>query len=313
MFLGACAVYVTTLYPSVPGGDAGELIAVASRLEVAHPPGYPLYTLLDPLPPGTLLLTRGDLVTNAVRYLQVCEGVRPDVVVLDQELMTKPWYVERARREVPAVRFPGPVYDPNRPPGFSMRSFVAANEAAFPIAVYPEWKSGDRSVESVYELWPMGLALRVAPLASPPSLQAWERDSDAGLQTLDRHAWPPLDAYPAGTWEHVVLDDVWQAHHRRGWWLLTKALANGGDARLLADARATLEAAERARPDAPWFVYRNLGIVYERLAVAAPELRERQIASWRRYLELAPPDDAGRAAIANAVEQLDGRRGADRR
>jgi uncharacterized membrane protein len=46
----ACvAVYTWTLYPSVPGGDAGELVAVAARLEVAHPPGYPLYTVLAKL------------------------------------------------------------------------------------------------------------------------------------------------------------------------------------------------------------------------------------------------------------------------
>ncbi|CAG2198436.1 Transmembrane protein 260 [Mytilus edulis] len=39
-------LYVATLYPSVPGGDSGELIAAAYELGVAHPPGYPLFTLL---------------------------------------------------------------------------------------------------------------------------------------------------------------------------------------------------------------------------------------------------------------------------
>ena len=42
-------VYVTTLYPSVPGGDSGELIVAASELGVAHPPGYPTFTLLGKL------------------------------------------------------------------------------------------------------------------------------------------------------------------------------------------------------------------------------------------------------------------------
>ena len=36
------AVYFKTLYPHVPGGDSGELIAAAYQLGVAHPPGYPL-------------------------------------------------------------------------------------------------------------------------------------------------------------------------------------------------------------------------------------------------------------------------------
>jgi len=43
------AVYMKTLYPHVPGGDAGELIAAAHQLGVAHPPGYPLFILYEKL------------------------------------------------------------------------------------------------------------------------------------------------------------------------------------------------------------------------------------------------------------------------
>src|SRR5437762_3277993 len=52
------AVYVRTLAPTVAGGDSGELITAAYTLGVAHPPGYPLYTLLAKLftliPIGTI-------------------------------------------------------------------------------------------------------------------------------------------------------------------------------------------------------------------------------------------------------------------
>jgi hypothetical protein len=41
-----CVAYVVTLHPGLPAGDSGELIAVAATGGVAHPPGYPLYTLL---------------------------------------------------------------------------------------------------------------------------------------------------------------------------------------------------------------------------------------------------------------------------
>lgn len=40
------SVYTRTLYPSIAGGDSGELVAEACHLGVAHPPGYPLYTML---------------------------------------------------------------------------------------------------------------------------------------------------------------------------------------------------------------------------------------------------------------------------
>lgn len=42
----AFLVYLVTACPTVYFGDSGELIAAAESLGVAHPPGYPLYTLL---------------------------------------------------------------------------------------------------------------------------------------------------------------------------------------------------------------------------------------------------------------------------
>ncbi|EGD78311.1 hypothetical protein PTSG_09378 [Salpingoeca rosetta] len=46
LFCVQLGVFASTLYPSIPGGDSGELVSVACELGVAHPPGYPLYTLL---------------------------------------------------------------------------------------------------------------------------------------------------------------------------------------------------------------------------------------------------------------------------
>lgn len=44
--LATFAVYACTAYPSVSGGDSGELIVAACNFGVAHPPGYPTFTLL---------------------------------------------------------------------------------------------------------------------------------------------------------------------------------------------------------------------------------------------------------------------------
>lgn len=49
VFTCVFAVYIRTLHPSLPGGDSGELITAAYELGVAHPPGYPLFTLLAKL------------------------------------------------------------------------------------------------------------------------------------------------------------------------------------------------------------------------------------------------------------------------
>ena len=57
-FIISLAVYTKTLMPSIPGGDSGELVAESCELGTAHPPGYPLYTLvvhlLTYIPYGTM-------------------------------------------------------------------------------------------------------------------------------------------------------------------------------------------------------------------------------------------------------------------
>ena len=45
-FLASAGLYIRTSFAGLPGGDAGELIAEACQLGVAHPPGYPLFTYL---------------------------------------------------------------------------------------------------------------------------------------------------------------------------------------------------------------------------------------------------------------------------
>jgi hypothetical protein len=80
--LAALAVYLRTLAPTVVGGDSGELVAVAATLGVAHPPGYPLYTLLahafTRLPFGEVALRVNLLsaVCGALAAGLVCRAVR---------------------------------------------------------------------------------------------------------------------------------------------------------------------------------------------------------------------------------------------
>jgi len=50
---------------------------------------------LEKLPNDALLIVKGDVITNSVRYLQRCEGYRPDVQHLDQSMMTYEWFVKK--------------------------------------------------------------------------------------------------------------------------------------------------------------------------------------------------------------------------
>lgn len=49
LFFAVFGVYLFMLCPTVPAGDSGELITAAASGGIAHPPGYPLYTMLGRL------------------------------------------------------------------------------------------------------------------------------------------------------------------------------------------------------------------------------------------------------------------------
>lgn len=42
--------------------------------------------VLASVPTDSIILTRGDLPGNSLRYLHYCQGVRPDVRLVDQEV-----------------------------------------------------------------------------------------------------------------------------------------------------------------------------------------------------------------------------------
>ncbi len=59
--------------------------------------------VLASLPPNAVLFTQGDLFHNGLAYLTLVEGERPDVTVVDQELLTMGWYVREVRRRHPGL------------------------------------------------------------------------------------------------------------------------------------------------------------------------------------------------------------------
>ncbi|MFC1727233.1 protein O-mannosyl-transferase family [Patescibacteria group bacterium] len=73
VFFGAFYVFFQS--PGVSGGDAGDLVAAAAVRGVAHPPGYPLYTLLGwlltKLPIGSTVAFRVGLLSSIPAGLSV--------------------------------------------------------------------------------------------------------------------------------------------------------------------------------------------------------------------------------------------------
>jgi hypothetical protein len=58
---------------------------------------------LIPLPQNTILVTRNDAQTFSLWYAQTL-GVREDIIIIDERLLTYPWYQEELRRRHPHLQ-----------------------------------------------------------------------------------------------------------------------------------------------------------------------------------------------------------------
>jgi hypothetical protein len=77
LFLGSLILYLLTMAPTVTFVDSGELIVTARNLGVAHPPGFPLYTLISHL---ATLLPFGN-VAQRVHFISALCGALTVLVV----------------------------------------------------------------------------------------------------------------------------------------------------------------------------------------------------------------------------------------
>ena len=74
------ALYVWALAPGLPAGDSGELITVAATGGVAHPPGYPLFTMLAGL--WLHVLPLGNAAWRLNLFSAVCTAAAAGVLAL---------------------------------------------------------------------------------------------------------------------------------------------------------------------------------------------------------------------------------------
>ena len=149
--------------------------------------------MLNSLPGDAIVVSEGDDFTNPLRYVQMCENVRPDVVILDRQLLKSVWYVPAARRAYPQVEFPGLFYSWFDVFGaFSLKDFFDANLRSRPVfldyvTLLPSAdrvKSDDSWLEK-YELLPHGYFFEVVPQGGsydPEALMRLHRIAKAGFE-----------------------------------------------------------------------------------------------------------------------------------
>lgn len=256
--------------------------------------------LFRPLPQGALVWSKGDLVTNVMRYLQQCEEQRPDVRLLDRELSRKPWMNRLVNYRFPDVSVPGIFYGP-RTGGYDARQFFDANVNRFKIFITLDADifETDRSWDKDYAMRPIGAFREVVPKQTAFEPRNYVQESEKMLPVFNLSL---LERYPVGSWENVVLKDYWTIRLSRANFLIGYAISHGNDRFMLEAGAVALEDLISRQPYPDRFLFKRLGLAYSKLAVYDPAYKDKMKASWQRYLESNPPSsDPDLVEIRKAV------------
>ena len=285
--------------------------------------------ILAPLPNNSIVLTKGDIMINSARYVQELDGVRRDVRLVDQEMLTYPWCVDSLRRVYSDITFPGSNYFPHRRGSFDIAKFLLANRKRR-IFLAHGFKDGDSSWQGRYTAVPFGLIHEVVSERSRQdrSLKALKRYlksqkgsvplpvSEGGVMHL-----PEDGKYAAHTWEQVVKHDYWMAQHNIAYafldWHTREAQANPGCTDTKAAKHVAAQEAVRrmeylaAHEEPPGGIaHRNLGVALQGLLQYAPHdlsLIRRLRDALQGYLVIVkrkPLDATTKASLKNIEEAV---------
>ncbi|ETV78915.1 hypothetical protein, variant 2 [Aphanomyces astaci] len=229
--------------------------------------------LLDPLPPHALVFVNYDLQWTAMRYLQRCEGFRPDLTVLNLSMMTYKWFATK-HALYPSIVFPGDRLVPAstiQDGGFSLRELLQANMKRVSrggIFLGGQLNFPDPSFESHFITVPFGLLDRFHPAGKPvyKSLKTWYRHNARIMAKVQSHLvqLPSEADYTDDTWEWTARD----FHMKQlgaATYLLDEAIKSGRpNITWLAECARPLEHSLRHEPRQFWSdsLLKNLGLAY---------------------------------------------------
>ncbi|RLV98318.1 hypothetical protein DV515_00010906 [Chloebia gouldiae] len=252
--------------------------------------------VLYSMPVGAVILLRGDLPGNALRYLHYCEGMRPDITLVDQEMMTYEWYLPKLAKHLPGVYFPGNRWNPVEgalPDGtlaFNLHRFLKVNKHK-EVFVCIGLHEGDSTWRRSHSLWPWGTCEKLVPSGA---------------------VFDPGDFSPS-SWEAVANEEMWQARMKTPFFIFDLAEKASVTAEMKAQlytfAYTSYKEIVNSHPHHPVNWHKNYAIACERMLrlgrgdVDPETLLSQTVKHFLLYTEKAE-DDPQRQDILQAVQHL---------
>jgi hypothetical protein len=258
-------------------------------------------TSFGSLPPNAIAITAmGDDVAGSVRYFHEVERLRPDVIHLDSDFLSKPWYLARVRRLARDVNLPEGVYGRR---GWNIKQLLDRNpnrQIVF-IGHLDEW---DQSWQGEYKLAIYGLVRSLVRAGDFPTYEQWaERDSQAiGAYDVTAALRAPDESWERALGQRVLDTQIARAHlallygqerddpvnpARTALRLLEDVVAKtGGDRELGIPAPPGTR-----KLDMGAGVWKNLGMAYQFLSSVDGSYVRRFTVACKRFVARANPGD----------------------
>ncbi len=259
------------------------------------------HTMLDAVETNAVVLMREDTYVNSMRYLQVVDGVRPDVHLLPLDTFGWPWMKGLVEQNVEKFKVPGRTLneDARQIGTFTLRQLLDANIDQFPIYISKILPAEEKTLRGAFMGFPYGFHSRVKREGALYSIDEIKRESAPylGLRMPDKnsYAWDSWESYIYKNYYDVkiVMPQVLVGHaNARVDWLLAA----------MEILKAIAVESEDYRKPALGF----LGDLYNMFAPTYVQYHEMAIKTWEEYLAYRPDESEDTVKIRKALMRLKG-------
>ncbi|XP_075049680.1 protein O-mannosyl-transferase TMEM260 [Mixophyes fleayi] len=179
--------------------------------------------ILLSMPRDAIILLRGDLPGNSLRYLHYCEGLRPDLSLVDQEMMTYEWFLPKTAKHLTHVSFPGNRWSPLQTKladgtvTFNLQHFLKVNEHKETF-VCIGLNEGDPTWKTSHSLWPWGACEKLIPKNTIFNAEEWI------ILTSNLYNWTEeYGKFESSSWESIANEEMWEARVKTSFFIFDLA------------------------------------------------------------------------------------------
>ncbi|XP_060074677.1 transmembrane protein 260-like [Ylistrum balloti] len=269
--------------------------------------------ILTNMPPNAIILTKGDLPSNTFRYLRLCENIRHDIQIFDQEILTYEWSVPMLGWTMPGITFPGDMFhltNSRRKDGrisFTFQRFLDVNYNQAPIFACIGVQDHETSWQAGYTLVPYGVCSKLVRKGATFDLAAHITSARKIAQNWTH----PPGGFLETSWERVATDEMWNAKISTAYFLYDRSQALDNEKErneaLLSSYQLYTEAMDNS-PGFPAYWHKNYALACEKMLHISHDYNKRDLTRkvvhhFETFLK-RDPNDSDKQAILQIIEML---------